>query len=66
MHLFLGTVCVRGGRLKAKWCRIMGPSVSAELEMIPRRKLVYFPFQFWFQVYPNCLVHSVQGPGIGP
>lgn len=28
-HLFLGTVCVRAGRLKAKWCRIMGPCVSA-------------------------------------
>lgn len=61
MHLFLGTVCVRGGRLKAKWCRIVGPSVSAGARDDSKKETCLFPFlsdfgskstlTAWFTVY---------------
>jgi len=61
MRLFLGTVCVRGGRLKAKRCRIVGPSVSAGARDDSRKETHLFPFfsgfgsksalTAWFTVY---------------
>lgn len=61
MHLFLGTVCVRGGRLKAKWCRVMGPSISAGARDDSKKETRLFPLvshfgskstlTAWFTVY---------------
>lgn len=59
--LSLGTVCVKGERLKAKWCRIMGPSVSAGARDNSEKETHFFPFlsgfgseptrTAWFTVY---------------
>lgn len=60
-HLVLGTVCVRGERLKAKWCRIMGPSFPAGARDNSKKETHFFPFlsgfgskptrTAWFTVY---------------
>lgn len=49
----LGTACVRGGRLKAKWCRIMGPSVSAGARDNSKKETHYFPFLSGFGWEPT-------------
>lgn len=60
---------MKGGGLKAKWCRTAAPFVSAGDRIQKKKKkkgnrFISFPFWFWFQVYPNHLVHSVWGPGL--
>lgn len=52
-HPVLGTACVRGGRLKAKWCRIMGPSVSAGARHNSKKETHFFPFLSGFGWEPT-------------
>lgn len=52
-HPVLGTACVRGGRLKAKWCRIMGPSVSAGARDNSKKETHFFPFLSGFGWEPT-------------